>query len=771
MILVKRAAVLFRYGSRNFRKLTLQAGSKGELSATIVTILGLLADFTTPWFNVLTWLFPLVILLAIIQIMRWRKSDQSVTSRKGKKLAKMALNLTVASIVLAPISLLNLASSSETGFTGSQFAAIEQLQQGITERFDRLDDALAVLNGKSDAIAKSVDEVKDIALKTDEKIESLSETTQEVANEASATRESMELSVALQMVDRAKADRDGSNQGQSLAFESLLKEGYDFQNADLSGISFKKANLHSGDFSSSKSHFSTFTDATLDESLFRKAGLRFSNMDAASAQNSDFSGIYGPFMTAKNTNFSSTKFTGANLVGADLRNANFVNADLSGATLAFANLAGADFTGAILDSTYFAGAILSDAIFKNAKFSNTNMHGVILKHTNLSDIQIENSCRHDSPREDSFEIKILEQWPSDRFSSGYEFDELTEYKYYGGISTLASQALPLCTNSKKSAVGFDISYPAYISMKVDRYYMKSAGRRSGLLQQLDNHFKNLQSAYETGPVFNGSGAKQKQFIDTLRNSMDCDSNVSTSKFNTDELIVTLLANGFASFEDVDWMKAATARVNIERAIENSNHGGLPLSGYTLWGNFFPDGTVATDLVPEAAELFKNWTQCRAQQVDGKLWLSALADPGPRSGAPSRDEVLYSGSFGYNSVEKISDGESYGKFKFGDGEASILAEVGDLSRIKGVAADLTSLGFDGAVFVFDKPDYSLSLSVPKINIAPDGSDARRKLPQAEIKVELKVEKISVHGTQRKTALIYVDTGVRQLLNGKAIVHSQ
>ena len=74
-------------------------------------------------------------------------------------------------------------------------------------------------------------------------------------------------------------------------------------------------------------------------------------------------------------------------------------------------------------------------------------------------------------------------------------------------------------------------------------------------------------------------------------------------------------------------------------------------------------------------------------------------------------------------------------------------------------------------MFDNPDYSLSLSVPKIKIAPDGSDARRKLPQAEIKVELKVEKISVHGTQRKTALIYVDTGERQLLNGDTLVHSQ
>ena len=771
MLLIKRAAVLFRYGSRNFRKLTLQAGSKGELSATIVTILGLLADFTTPWFDVLTWLFPLVILLAIIQIMRWRKSTLAATSRKGKKIAKMALNLTVASVVLAPISLLNLASSSETGFTGSQFTAVEQLQQGITERLDRLDDALAVLNGKSDAIAKSVDEVKDIALTTDKKLESLSETTQEVANEASATRESMELSVALQMVDRAKTDRDGSNQGQSLAFESLLKEGYDFQNADLSGISFKKANLHSGDFSSSKSHFSTFTDATLDESIFRKAGLRFSNMDAASAKNSDFSGSYGPFMTAKNTNFSSAKFIGANLVGADLRNANFANADLTGATLAFANVTGADFTGAILDSTYFAGAILSDAIFKDAIFSNTNMHGVILDHKNLSDTQIENACRHNSPHEDGFEIKILEQWPSDRFSSGYEFDELTEYKYYGGISTLASRALPLCASDSKSAIGFDISYPAYISMKVDRYYMKSAGRRSELLRQLDNHFKILQNAYDTGPVFNGSGAKQKQFIDTLKNSTNCDSNVSTSRLNTDELIVALLANGFVRPEDVDWKKAATARVNIERAIENNNRGGLLLSGYTLWENFFPDDTVATDLIPEAAEQYKIWTQCRAKQVDGSLWLSALAHSGPRSGAPSQDEVLYSGSFGYNAVERISNVESNGKFRFGDGEESILAEVGDLTHIKGVAADLTSLGFDGAVFVFDKPDYSLSLSVPKIKIAPDGSDARRKLPQAEIKVELKVEKISVHGTQRKTALIYVVPGVRELLDGETLVHSQ
>jgi uncharacterized protein YjbI with pentapeptide repeats len=767
--IIERANRILRLSSGNLKRLCDQAGSKGDFSAAVITILGLLADFMTPWFTLLSWLFPIVLLVAVYSLYRWSKTSSPPEQHRALRQARLALHTTVAAVVLAPICLLNLISSGDNGFMASEIPVIAELQTGINERFDRLDDALAVLNGKSEAIERKVDTVIDIADQTTTKIDKLSETTEGVANEASATRKTMELSVALQMVDRAKQDRDGSNQGQSLAFESLLSNGYDFQNADLSGVSFRKSQLADGDFSSSKSHFADFSESNLSGVNLSSAGLRFANLGETNASKANLSGAYAPFMRAENADFSEAILKGANFTGADLRNTKFVNADVTGASFAFADLSGADFTGATLDSAYFAGANLSDAVFTNATLSNTNMHGVILDKSALSDTQISNTCRHTTPRDDGFSIKILEQWPSNRYSSGFEFDELNQYKYYGGIPTLASQTLPVCTSAKDLAVGFDISYPAYISMKVDRYYLKNARRRSLLLKQLDEHFALLQKAYAGGPVFNGSGSVSNKLIEAMTKATTCAADASTSNFNSDELLLALLANNLVNPEDVNWQLAAHARLKIERAVDETARGGLSLSLYTLWPDFYPTGTAHSDLPPEAAELFKQWTLCRVKHVDGTLWYRTLAHPGSRSGAPRKDEVLYSGRYGFNYVEKLSDGESYGKFKFGDGEATILSEVKDLGYVKGVAADLRSIGLDGALFVFPSKGYTFALSVPKLKIAPDGADARRVLRKAELRAAFKLTKLTLHGTDKRTALIYLEPGTKQLIDGSKMVH--
>lgn len=122
---------------------------------------------------------------------------------------------------------------------------------------------------------------------------------------------------------------------------------------------------------------------------FVEANLTDADLRGADLRESDFSGALLVGANLRNTNLTDAKMIGTDLTRADLNESLLKGADLSGAILREADLTGLDLTETVLNGGSFPKAKLTGVNLQNANltgvdFSNANLSGADFTNANLS---------------------------------------------------------------------------------------------------------------------------------------------------------------------------------------------------------------------------------------------------------------------------------------------------------------------------------------------------------------------------------------------------
>ena len=286
-----------------------------------------------------------------------------------------------------------------------------------------------------------------------------------------------ELASAQGTLDRVIRDRDGSSQGQVNAVELLVSQGYKFVGVNWSGINLSSVHLDGAILSHAKLHLVDMSDGHLKNVNLATSGLRFANLSNTSISDSNLSEVYAPFLRAPQLSVEGSDMSFSNLSGSILSSATFYHVNFKGASFAFADLRNSHFKDSDLSQANFEGAILSGVDFEGSHIENTAFDGAVTDNLKMSDEQLQGRCRvqqSSGPPTFRYNMSLLEEWPSNKYDTGFEFEKLIED--VDDVPYAVYSALRVCTKTK-DAVGFDAQYPAEWGISIDRGIAEKAGRR------------------------------------------------------------------------------------------------------------------------------------------------------------------------------------------------------------------------------------------------------------------------------------------------------
>jgi uncharacterized protein YjbI with pentapeptide repeats len=181
-------------------------------------------------------------------------------------------------------------------------------------------------------------------------------------------------------------------------------EGADLSRALASNCNFFNANLRGADFEGASLQRSRFLGANLTRTRFCRADLRavYFQMNVqgddwmnsfASAQEAleylEKKGYKPDGIAHRQTLFSESDFTGANLQGAWMQSADLRTCTLSGALLMTANLGAANLEGMTISGARFEQARLQSAVLTGSVMPGATFHRAFLQHARLAEIDWE----------------------------------------------------------------------------------------------------------------------------------------------------------------------------------------------------------------------------------------------------------------------------------------------------------------------------------------------------------------------------------------------
>ncbi|VVP48018.1 hypothetical protein PS838_05201 [Pseudomonas fluorescens] len=713
-------------------QLRTEAGwAKRGIRGVVITGLGLAGDLLKPWFHFLPWMSLIAIVVAFGGFaLWWRASCLPVEQTKNKRriAASLAMYGLLSSFILTPILTVDLATDESSGVAAK---AIRDLHVAITNRFDQVDNSLS---GLTNQVTKQRIEI-------------------EKQTETMATvKEKMDHSVALTLLDRARTTRDGSNQGQALAIQTLLARGYDFVDADLSGISLASAHLDRANFSGGVMHFLNIDGARLHAANFKGADLRFATARNTDFSTADLSNAFAVFLSGRGASFIGAKLQGINFYGADLSQADFTDADLTGAVLAFANLEEANFTRTKLAGSYLTGALLVTANMTDAEMEGTDVLGAVRDPATLSPTQRSQLCRH-NVNDIRFDIRLKERRESNRYPSGYEYEDVSSYGEWVTAPSLNDKTLPVCPTHSDEVKGYNSKYPAYMSLFLERNYLKNANRFSLTQELLKDFYTRLNAAYANGNFLVGDNDYRESWIKKMRQATVAPVPDGTPLIDSDLMLVWLLSQHVVSPEEVDWSAMVQTRLRIEKA--RASRPELP----TRWGNFFPVDAQFNALPDEAISLFRDWTVHRGSELGNRLVIQTSSKLLAEAGDANRQ--LYVSDSGY--IRSNLEGLSISIVNSWSSDDSALVKqfVPDVGRARPAPARLVLAKNNCCMTVFLVfPDEftRYALSLPNDLHVDDDST-----------LELELSAIDVQRPKpSRTALVFVKTGEARIRDNKGRV---
>lgn len=568
----------------------------------------------------------------------------------------------------------------------------------------------------------------------------------------------MDVETAQAVLDRAIENRDGSAQGQNVAISALNTQGYIFSGVDLSGVNLDGAVLADGDISSARLHFSTMINANASKLNLAGSGLRFANVSGANLSQSDMSGVFGPLLEAVDLSAPNAKMTGANFMFGNFRGANLQGADLSDATFAFADLTGADLRGANLTNTYFVGAVLVDAQLDDAILENTSLLGAVLAQTALDADQTSNACRHKGDTR-GFSVRLLERWPSDRYDSGYQFEDILEYTRLPWVTGLDDTSLPICASTQDLAVGWSAYSPTSIGMHLDREYLSRAGRSDQAKARVIKAIERAQAARVDRGIFQGSKAYVDAWVAHLEAAAASGEMTGRPFADSDILNLHLIKSGVVTLNDDLWQQMLRERHRFERAIGNSSAGDFQSN--TAWGQFFPENAPFEEVQEFSIDAFKDWTQRRMENLGDTLVVRA-----PGCVRSSTDSALPAFSLATGYLATMPDGSFFPQqisWRKSSWARAIEAQLDGMGRFVGAPfRSLASQSAHPVGFVFPEEYRTYVLDIT--------TDAATTISECSTNTELelglvKIEQVENAGT---SVLVYVEPRNLRIFDGGTVI---
>ncbi len=655
-----------------------------KLTPVVITVLGLASDFLTPWYDVLAWLMPAAVVLAFSGVWFWRRAHSK--GQSGRRAASTALYGLMSSGILLPIFTLNVAAGGDTGVMAQAVPSLEKAQEAITVRLDRIERALDVLTGAVEDQTGAVENVQ----------------------------QTMERSYAVEVLDRAMENRNGSSQGQVEAVQSLLALGYDFVETDLSGISFRRGRFDGGDFSGGDKKLADFSNASLRRTVFDRSNMAFARLHNADFSDASLEGVEASFADAREAVFAGASLRNAEFYGADLSGANLSGADLRGASLAYADLRGADFRGADLTGAYLTGALLSGADFTGTIFRETNMLAAVGDMALFDVAQRKGFCRHAiSDGRLAFRV-IEERSPPYRAGSRYEnlisgWEQRQKPYPFSLMQSLTDKSFPPCETPSDARAQFNASYPLSYRVQLDESLLDIGDRRAEVSRSFIAAMRVRDTAHTAGPMVVGDSAYRQTWLDEMKA-------VSAAPhgplyWTDDNLLLLMLRQGSFKPDDIRWDRAAKRRHSIEEyAVPD-------IEQKTGWARFFPADSTYPDLPPETTDLFRSWTENRVKHVAQDFQLKV--DMVLRTDADGQQVLLWTG--GLPGIRRNS---------WSSRVSSALEELGT-EKDSALVVDVRHDALDrvSVVFVLDRPYRELGFVVPLdlgLTRAPSGTEIKIRI---------------------------------------------
>ncbi len=672
-------------------KLRSDAGWRSRrLAPLVVTALGLASDFLSPWFDILSKLLPAAIIIMIAGLWFWLRAYRQ--GEVAPRSASIALYGLVSTGILAPIFSLNVLAGGDKGLMATVFPFAEDAQIVVAERLDRIELALNVLNGKMDVQTVAIENVK----------------------------QTMERSLAVEVLNMAMERRNGSRQGQVEALQSLLGHGYDFIESDFSGISFRGGQFDHGIFSGGDKILADFRQASFTYANLEGSNLAFSNLRETDFSKANLDMVRAEFSDARNADFSEADVRNANFYGADLRNADLSKAELSSTSLAYADLRGANLRQANLAGAYLTGALLDENTdLTGATFDNTNMLSVIAERDYFSHRQITGFCRH-SVFDTRHFLRIIEDRSGPTFAGGRKYENLVEsWPMHETVypqnlfADLRDKSFPPCDTENSAASGFSARYPLNLKIYIPQNILNVGNRRSEVKRRFEERFRKRESISKLIPALTGDGDYRLEWLREMAGvSSEPDDTLS---WHDDNLLLMMLASGTYQEGEVVWKRAAHRRFMLEQAMRKKSR-----EGSDSWDTFFPVNSEFRDLPYETENIFRDWTLARAERADQTFTLKIRMVI--RSLDNGRKALLWSGEI---PEERQSWPSAVG---------SELEKLGRNTSMAIVAAKgLSALSVNTVVMIFDRPVKEIGFTLPQdfdFKTASSGTEMILVLSRAE-----------------------------------------
>jgi uncharacterized protein YjbI with pentapeptide repeats len=432
-------------------------------------VIGLAADFGTPWAQYLEHLCMILVglnlvFLSLMLITRVKKRVVG-SLLYIKKLAAVGFTYSlIAFVIIGPFYGLQRAFAGDKGLIAEHIPAAASLQSYLEVRFSRLEQIVRALN---DDVVK--------------------------------VQEELTLSNALEIISNVKEARSGSKQGQAIAIKTLLSHGFDFVGADFSGVSLSDANLDDADFSESKLHFTDFSGASARRGLFKDADLKFAIADhETDFAGANLSGVDAPLFQASGVNFQNADLSNSKFFGADFRGADLRGANLTGGVFTYSDFREADLRNAKLDNANFGGTLLTDAKIADAIFWETNLLAATLNPSRLSDSQKEGVCRGRNDETRS-ELKMLVRWESNKYDGGYEIKRINSWDSWLPSGPVNDLSLRPCRESNQ----IESFYLLTDYVHFDRYYLSKVDRERKAIERFYDLRQRLEAGRNNDIYFTG----------------------------------------------------------------------------------------------------------------------------------------------------------------------------------------------------------------------------------------------------------------------------
>jgi uncharacterized protein YjbI with pentapeptide repeats len=432
-----------------------------------------------------------------------------------------------------------------------------------------------------------------------------------------------DLTTATAILDRAFKTRDGSDQGQAAAVESLLMHDFNFKGASFNGISLAGAKMPGADFTSSSFKDGDLSNAKFEESILNKADLSFATLQRASFRGVKAEEAYFQYTYADDGGVkeAGVSFEGATLNRSSfllsrLSGANFRNANLRGVCLAFCDLTGADFTGADLTDAIFHASVLDNAKFEGAIIDNTDVTSAVALGVTFTTGQ-RKELRRSQLLANDLDIKIwghakeTDKWDpsSPDFNSFYTklrhlpFGLRASLKFRNGKSL---QPVGPFKDYHREGPNDIRSYHWF-----DSTFWNTASRSERLKKRLRDLSGFLHKRISEQGWIEGDSQENNAWISFIEKNSQVVIYASPLVWTSDSATTLLLSKGLITQSEIneyDWQRLAVERCRKDAA-------GNPGVQNDSWKPMYPPAAVCDLLYPGHFDAYKKWTIARSKNLN------------------------------------------------------------------------------------------------------------------------------------------------------------